>query len=75
MAEVKWSIWDHVRRVRRFVKNHVGDRVLVGLFDGTIHRGRILSAGRRSFRLRVRRRGLNVIIVIPFFRVRFITVL
>ncbi len=75
MAEVKWSLREHVRRIRNFVKNHVGDRVLVALFDGTLLRGRILSAGRSSFRMRVRRRGLNIIVVIPFFRVRFIRLL
>jgi len=75
MAEIKWSLRGHVRRIRNFVRNHVGDRVLVGLFDGTLLRGRILSAGRFSFRMRVRRRGINIIVVIPFFRVRFISLL
>jgi len=72
MAEVKWGLRNHVRRVRNFVRNHIGDRVLVGLFDGTLLRGRILSAGNNSFRLRVRQRGLRVVVVIPFVRVRFI---
>lgn len=60
----------HVRRIRRFVRRHIGRLVIVELFDGTIFTGVILSSGLLTFRLRIRRRNRRVIIVIAFREVR-----
>ncbi|BFH12384.1 acetyl-CoA acetyltransferase [Paenibacillus melissococcoides] len=58
------------RQVRRFVRRNIGRRVDIELVSGLDIEGVIVSAGVTTFRLRIRRRGRNIIVVIAYRRVR-----
>jgi hypothetical protein len=58
------------RQVRRFVRQNIGRRVDIELISGRDIEGVIVSARETTFRLRIRRRNRNIIIVISYRRVR-----